>query len=251
MSRKRLTKQAMRDDQFRDALETMVFGALENIEAHLKTYIVILIVLVIAIVGTLTTLRIRKQHRAQGSYLLSRVMEVYNAPIDQAKQAKKTRALSFQSEARRSRALKEDVARVVSSSWAGESARIGLVYKVLDEAGAGKLKEALKSLGPLTKDDKIGPLALMLRARLYESSGQWKKAEGDWKALAAGSHPSLTKSEALWQLGRFYERWNKPAEAVKAYKMVAAAEPGHEAGPGPGGLGKRAKQRIKALKGVV
>jgi len=253
MAGKRLTKQQMREDQFRDALEEIIFGFLENIEKHTKGYLIGLVVAVLLIGGTLGFMRVRASRLEEGSFLLSKVMDAYSTPVGEAGKNAGAKGDNFKSETLKDKAIEQRISALKGVSGAGSSVKYAAFYQAMLKAKEGKLDEAVKLLSPLTRDRNIASLALSARARLYEASGKLKEAEKDWSTLAKGGYPGMPPGEGWWLLGSFYERTGQDQKAVDAYSKIEAPEKS-EKPVRPGGaqsLSERAAQRVKALKGEV
>jgi tetratricopeptide (TPR) repeat protein len=249
MTSKRISKQQMREDQFRDILSEIYFGAIAAIESHWKAWLIGLAVVVVAGAGGFYLWSQHLDRQAKASLLLSQVMEAYNAPVEEAKadNSNKPNQLSFTSEALKNKEVDARLAKlekVAGNSYAGDIAKL---YAALGQANAGKVQDAIATVTPVVGDEGIAPLALNLRARLYETAGQWDKAEADWKSLAALNSPGWPKGEGLWQLAEFYERRSQKDKAIEAYGKIEAMFPEVDGQEDP--MAKRAKQQSEALKG--
>lgn len=254
MAGKRLTKQQMREDQFRDALEEIIFGFLDNVEKHARAYLIGLVVAILVIGGTLWFVRFRANRLEQGSFLLSRVVDAYSAPVDASGKKPRNGGDVFKNKSLKDKAIEQRISSLKEVRGAGSSLKYAEFYQAMLDARKGKVDEAIKLLSPLTGDSKIAPLALIARARLYESSGKLKKAEGDWTAIANGKYDGLAPGEGWWELGSFYERSGQVKKALQAYSKIEAPEQ-QKANPVQQGNGQslsaRAEKRVKALKGQV
>jgi tetratricopeptide (TPR) repeat protein len=246
MSSKRLSKQEMREDQFRDFLSEFYFGAIRSVEEHWQRYLVGLVVVLAAIAGGFFLANRMKEQRDHGSYLLGRVMEAYDAPVSDTPNPNSSR-LSFTSESAKTQEVATRLAAMEKAKGAGDSGRLAAVYQALSLAQAGKYAEAEKALGPVAADKNLAPVALLMRAKLREAQGQWDQAEQDYKSLCAAKSPSWLDAEGWWLLGGFYERRNQNEKALAAYEMVSKSL-GPEAGE-DNALAKRAKDQMETLKG--
>ncbi len=251
MSRKKLTKKQMREDQFRDILEEFYFGVIEGLEKHWATYLAGFLVLLIAGFGALYFWNSHQRHVAQSSYLLTQVMEAYSAPVGKDTKDNNSAQLTFGTNQARLKAVDTRLKALEKQAGSDESGNIAVFYKALTQADSGKIKDAITTVGPLTEDARLAPVALGLRARLYEASGEFKKAEADWKALASLKNADFPEGEGLWQLGQFYERQGEDAKAVDAYKKIEEAFSGKEDKDAQGGLAERARSRLEAIKGAA
>lgn len=246
MTSKRLTKQEMREDQFRDLLSEFYFGAIRSVEEHWVNYLIGLLVVLGAIAGGFYLSNRLRDQRAQGSYLLAKVMEAYSAPVSDAPDSNASQ-LSFKSESAKAQEVATRLAALEKAKGAGDSGKLAAFYQALTLAQSGKTADAEKALGPLVADKDLAPLALQLRARIREAAGQWDLAEADWKALTTLKNPSWLDAEGWYLLGGYYERRSQSDKAVGAYEMVAKSL-GPEAGD-DNALLKRAKDQMETLKG--
>ncbi len=250
MSRKKLTKKQMREDQFRDILEEFYFGVIEGLEKHWATYLAGLLALLIVGFGALYFWDSHKSHVAKSSYLLAQVMEAYNAPVGKDAQKQNGDQLHYATNVDRLQAVDTRLKSLDKQAGNDTSGDLGVFYKALALADAGKVKEAISTVGPLTSNKRLAPIALGLRARLYESSGDWKDAEADWKALANLKTEDYPAGEGLWELAQFYERRGDDAKAIDTYKKIEGAASGSEK-DAQGGLAQRARSRLEAIKGAA
>ena len=247
MTSKRLSKQQMREDQFRDFLSEFYFGSLAAIENHWQATLVGLCILLVAIGGGYFVWSREQAKTAKASYLLSKVMDAYSAPIETGKSAQSGEE-TFSTQQQRTAAVQSNLTNLETE--VGERATGGLatLYKGLAQADAGNLADAVKTISPLTGRAKTAPLALPLRARLYEAMGEWDKAEADWKSLASLSAPTMPKGEGWFLLGKFYERRDQKDKAIQAYQEAEKAVPAAK-DQEQQGVAQRAKTQLEALKG--
>ncbi len=243
MAAKKLTKQEMRDDQFRDVLSELYFGALNTISENWRAFAVGFAAVLLLLAGAFYLWQAHLAKEARASYLLGQVMDAYNAPVEATPAQGRSSQLSFPSEAQRAQAV--DTRLAAYQQAVGASSPLALYYKALSQAQGGNASGAAATLDPVTKDAKLGSVALSLQARLYESQGQWDKAEADWKALTAISTPTWTKAEGFLALGAYYERRSMKDKAMQAYEQAEtlAGQQSDET------LAKKAKEKVDSLKG--
>lgn len=259
MASRRISKQQMREDQFRDFLSEFYFGTLGHMEKHWQAYGLGLVAAVLALAGGYYLWSIQNAKAAKASYLLGQVMDAYSAPVDPATKPVNNQ-LSFATDALRTQAFDARLAALKKSSGRGAAGAYAAYYTALDQARGGKLTEAEATLGPLVKNSDLAPLALFLRARLYEAGGQNADAESDLKTLAAMNTDRFPKGEGWWLLGQFYEKRGQKDKAIEAYEKArkaaevvpseaAPASPAQAAASQEDPVAKRAKDKLEALKG--
>ena len=248
MASKKLTKQEMRHDEFRDLLSEVYFGSVRHLENNWRAYVVALVVvLVVGSVAYFVWYRSESKN-AEASYLLSQVIEAYNASVEEpAKDEKKSSLqLTFKTDKEKDETINKRLGALQAKAD-GKSKDLYDFYKALSLARAGQLAEAVSKITPLTKGGELQAQALTLRARLYESQSQWDKAEADWKALSALEGPTWPKGEGWYQLGQFYERRLQMDKAADCYEKASKSVTGEDAKEDP--LVKRAKTQLDAVKG--
>lgn len=254
MASRKLSKQNMREDQVRDFLSEMYFGSLRHLEANWRSYTVGFALVVALTAGGLYLMQRWEKAGQLASYQLSGIMDAYDAPTGPDAKPRGLDAPTFANREARNRDVEKRVAEMAGFGASTGTKDAGKLYNALALADAGKSAEALAAVTPLTKGSPLAPLALTLRARLYEAQGQFDKAEADWKALSTFQSPSIPKGEGLWELGQFYERRKENAKALEAYNKIEAVLPAAKDGDTPQSedpLTRRAKARIDALKGNV
>ncbi len=245
MASKKLTKRDIREDEFRDLLSEFYFGTIANMERHWKVYAAALIAVLVVGLGAFALWSRHESRQAKASYLMARVMEAYSAPVEEKGKSAPAGQLSFTSEAQKLKAVEARLQALQNEVGFGATDGLAQYYKALAQADSGNLPEAIATVSPLT-EGKLAPLALNLRARLYEASKQWDKAEQDWKKLATLNDPTWPKGEGYWELGQFYERRSEKAKAIEAYQMVQKVVTGDKAKDDP--LVKRVGAKLQDLK---
>jgi len=245
MASKKLSKQQMREDEFRDVLGEVYFGTLNYVTEKWRTFAVGFVVVLLLLAGAFYLWQNQQAKAAHDSYLLGQVMEAYGAPVDAASKGGSSR-LTFTSEGQRTQAVETRLSAYAQS--AGADAPLVVYYKALQQARTGNLSGATATVAPLAKDAKFAPVALSLRARLYEGQAQWDKAEADYKALTVSSTAAWTPADGWMALGEFYQRRGQKDKASDAFSQVEKAA-GKDADEDP--LAKRAKAKLEELKGAA
>lgn len=245
MSSKKLTKQQMREDEFRDVLAEVYIGALGYITEKWRAFAVGFVVIILMLAGAFYLWQNQQAKVAHNSYLLGQVMDAYSAPVEEAPKGASSQ-LSFATEALRAQAVESRLSAY--SNAAGAGSPMAVYYRTLIQARAGKLTEAAATIGALTKNAEYAPVAFSLRARLYEGLEQWDKAEADYKSLTGLTTPTWTPADGWLALGDFYERRSQKDKAADAYGQVEKAA-GKDASDDP--LVKRAQGKLDEMKGAA
>lgn len=246
MASRKLTKQQMREDQFRDALTEIYVGTLTHVERFWKAYLAGLLVAAAAGAGGWYLWNRHRESVEERQYLLGRVMEALAAPVEEKPDAGSSRSLTFPSEQARRKEV-ESRFQAFSKEAAGTARKTALLLEASSLLQGGKAQEAVSRLSPLVSDKTYGPLALSLRAAAHEGAGRLDQAEADYKALSTLKSPLLPPGEGAWLLGQFYERRGQKDKALKAYEQAEKAFPPAEEGKEPGLL-QRVKKRMEGLK---
>jgi tetratricopeptide (TPR) repeat protein len=245
MSSKRLSKQEMREDEFRDVLAEVYFGALGYLTEKWKAFAIGFVVVLLMLAGAFYLWQNQQAKAAHSSFLLGQVMDAYNAPIEATPKGGPGQ-LSYPSEAQRAQAVETRL--TAYSKEAGAGSPMAVYYRALIQARAGNLSEATITVSALTKNAEFAPVAFSLRASLYEGQAQWDKAEADYKTLAGLTTPTWTPADGLMALGDYYERRGQKDKAADAFGQVEKAV-GKDSSEDP--LVKRAKTKIDEIKGVA
>ncbi len=249
---KRLTKQDMRHDAFRDLLSTAYRDVEGGVERHWRLYLAGLVLCLAAFVGGKYLLDRVQARRDEASFRLSRVAEAFDAPVlakdDPSRESfKRQGGVFYDSEAARAQEVSKRLDEAAKD--AGAAAPQVALYRAMASARAGKLDEALAQVAPVTADPVAGPLALMLQARLYEAKRRPEKAEESWKKLAGAKSGLLPEGAAQLLLGEYYDRAGNDAKAKEAYTAAEAAWKGKVGDDDP--LAARVKSRLEQLKQAV
>jgi tetratricopeptide (TPR) repeat protein len=246
MASKRLTKQEMRKDEFRSILSEVYFGAVRHLEQYWRAYLIGLAV-VLVIGGAAYYFQMRSAAKQdKSSHLLAQVIEAFNAPVEANPKDPNSKQLTFKTEKEKTDAIQARM-KALEPEQAGPTKALYTFYSALGQARGDKLAEAVTTVTPLTKDPRLAPQALVLRARLYEAQSQWDKAEADWKSLAELDNPSWPAGEGWCLLGEYYERRGDTQKAVESYEKAKKSVTGEEAKDDA--LVNRAQAKLEALKG--
>jgi hypothetical protein len=245
MASHKLTKQEMRQDEFRSVLAELYLGALGYISENWKGFAIGFAAVLLLLAGAFYLWQAHEAKLGEQSYLLGQVMEAYNAPV-QAGAKPQGQQTTFASAAQRDQEVSARLAKYTKD--AGASAPIAVYYKALAQAQAGQVTEAIGTVTPVAADPKFSPIGLSLRARLYETQSNWDKAEADWKTLTTTTTATWTPAEGWFALAQYFQRRDLKDKAVDAYQQVEKAA-GPDAKDDP--LVRSAKSKIEELKGAA
>lgn len=249
MASRKLSKQEMRQDQFRSLLSEAFVASIRSLETHWKVYLAGLAVLVASAAGAFAFWTHLEDKKAERSHRLNEVIEAFAAPIGEAPAAGAASRLSFPDEAKKATEVEKRL-KALEAEGTGGSGSLTAFYQAISLARQGKAREAAVALEPAAKGGVLAPLALPMRGGLYETLGDFPKAEADFKALSQLEAATLPKGEGFWQLGQYYERRGEKAKAVEAYKKIEDLMRGTEEGEEPSIL-QRARKRLEALEGAA
>ena len=116
-----------------------------------------------------------------------------------------------------------ELSKQYSSTKAGKLAGLyaGLCYAQLDS-----MEIAQKYLAKFNgKDQMVAPAALGALANCYATAGQNSKAVATFEKAAKKANNNLLSPYYYFQAGLIYEAMDKPAQALKTYKMIKAKYP--------------------------
>ena len=117
----------------------------------------------------------------------------------------------------------ESLSKQYKSTKAGKLAGLyaGLCYAQLDS-----MEVAEKYLSKFNgKDQMVSPSALGALANCYATAGQYNKAISTFEKAAKKADNNLLSPYYYFQAGLIYESIDKPAHALKTYKMIKAKYP--------------------------
>ncbi|HQO20014.1 MAG TPA: tetratricopeptide repeat protein [Acidobacteriota bacterium] len=264
MARRKLKKEEMRTDPFRQFL-ARTFAMTENsLEHHWQAYAAGFIAVVAAVAGIYYYIGYLHDKNDASSALLSEVIETSEAPVlkpgdPQREDYLKSGMKVFTNPEERSSELKKKIDELQAKGASDDQEKAARYLKAADLAMSGSQAEALKILDELEKDSSIRTVAIGLKARIAESQKDAAKAESLYTQLSKMNSDDLPEPMGLNLLGQFYERQGRKAEAVQAYeealkKIETARKSNAENGPGKPPAPKndqmesRLKDRVRELK---
>lgn len=117
----------------------------------------------------------------------------------------------------------EELSKQYKSTKAGKLAGLyaGLCFVQLDS-----IEMAQKYLSKFNgKDQMVAPAALGALADCYATTGQYSKAISTFEKAAKKANNNLLSPYYYMQAGLIYESIDKPAQALKTYKLIKAKYP--------------------------
>ena len=116
-----------------------------------------------------------------------------------------------------------ELSKQYKSTKAGKLANLyaGLCYAQLDSMDVAE-KYLAKFNG---KDQMVAPSALGALANCYATAGQYNKAISTFEKAAKKANNNLLSPYFYFQAGLIYESQDKPAQALKIYKMIKVKYP--------------------------
>lgn len=264
MARRKLKKEEMRTDPFRQFL-ARTFAMTENsMEHHWQAYVAGFIIIVAAVAGIYYYIGYLQDKSAASSLLLSEVIETAEAPVLPAGDPQRADYLKngmtvFTSAEERSAELRKKIDELNAKGASDDQEKAALYMKAANLAWSGSHAEALRILDELEKDSSFKPVVIGLKARIAESQKDAAKAEALFTQLSKLKSDDLPEPMGLTMLGQFYERQGKKPEAVQAYeeaikrinsarKTDSAAKPGQPPAQKNDQMESRLKERVKELK---
>jgi len=145
MASKKLTKQEMRGDEFRDVLAEVYFGALSYITEKWRTFAVVFAVVLLILAGSFYLWQNQQAKAAHDSYLLGQLMDAYSAPVDPAAKGGSSQ-LTFTTEGQRTQAVEARLSAYAQS--AGANSPMAVYYKALLQARSGNPSGAAATIPP-------------------------------------------------------------------------------------------------------
>jgi len=271
MAGRKLKKEEMRTDPFREFLARTFTMTEHSLERHWQIYIMGFVVVVAAIAGIYYYVDYLKDKRDAASALLSEIIDTADATIIPSNDPKRADYLKngmtvFSTADERSSELKKKTENLKSSGGSAFQQKAASYLRASDLAKAGSYDEALKILETLEKDSHFTALALSLQARICEARKDTAKAESFYTRLSALKTDSLPEPMGLFSLADFYERLGKKSEALKTYESALKvieeqkAKPAEKMKKNPpaaqqqqqqqgDSLETRMRERIRELKG--
>ncbi len=248
---KKLTKQEMRQDAFRDFLSLAYKDIEQSLEHHWKVYVLGLAVFLAAIVGGMQAASFFEARKDDASMRLAKVMEAFNAPVLSAgdparKELSSRQSLFFDSNQARDAEVTKRIEEALKGGGPALTRDLALLCKAEEAARAQRYDEAISVSAPLCANPPAGALAIMFQARVYEAQKKPDQAEAAWKKLSAIKTAALPGGAAEELLGEYYERAGQMAKAGEAYKAAQAVlvAKGGDSDP----MLARVKERLEQLK---
>lgn len=251
---KKLTKEEMRHDAFRDALTTAYRSVEHSFEHHWKLYLGgLALFIVLFAAGQYAWHRVR-QGRDEASFRVSRVVEAYGAPVlkadDKSRDVyRRQGTLFFDTDAARAEEVQKRLAEARKAGGPEADRKVLTLYAAMASAREGRADEALSQVAPLVSDGVLAPVAVMFQARVLEAKRDAAGAEAAWKKLSTMTGPGFPEGSGLELLAEYYERSGQPARARETWAAIESALKGKVAEEDA--LVSRARSKQEQLKGAA
>jgi predicted negative regulator of RcsB-dependent stress response len=211
-----------KDDVFIHGTQVGLDWIAEHRAKALRIVIAVLVVIVLAAVGTI----VYQQRSQAASNAFGSAASVYSTPITDPAQPAPPGLKTFATAADRAKAanpLFEDVAERYGSTAAGHNALYFAGVTAAEMGNAAGAEADFRKAGDL-HDANVAALAHLALANLLTQHGQTAEAIKLYQDLI--NHPTATvpAAAAQLQLAQLYEANSKPAEANKIYALLKAKD---------------------------
>ncbi len=225
MQRRKLKKQEIRKDPFREFLAKTFTEIETSFETNWKSYLFGFIALIVAVALIYFYIQGVQLKKEKTSYLITQILETAQAPVLDKNDPirdnyKKSQMKYFTSSDDKTTELKKQIKEFEDLSPSKDQKCAVMLAKASSDAKSGNYSEALKTLEEISRNSKYRPSALQMMANIYEIQKDNEKAENIYKELAKLNSPDLPKPIGLKLLADFYERQNKMDDAIKTYKDI-------------------------------
>jgi predicted negative regulator of RcsB-dependent stress response len=217
------TRSALKkDDVFIHSTQAGLDWVAENRGKALRIGIAVLVVIALAVVGTI----VYQQRSAAAANAFGSAVSVYSAPIADPAQPAPPGLKTFATAADRAKAanpLFEDVAKRYGGTTAGHNALYFAGVTTAEMGNTSSAEASFRKAGSL-HDVNIASLAHLALANLLTQHGQTAEAIKIYQDLI--NHPTATvpAATAQLQLAQLYEANNQSPEANKIYALLKAKD---------------------------
>ncbi len=248
---KKLTKQEMRQDAFRDFLSLAYKDVEQSLENHWKVYVAGLVAFLALLAGGMQAFNYYEARQDKASMRVAKVMEAFNAPVLAAddparKELSSRQSLFFGTNQARDAEVTKRIEEALKGGGPSQTRDLVVLCKAEEAARAQRYDEAITVSDPLCGSSPLGEVAVMFQARVFEAAKKADKAEAAWKKVAAMKSLLLPDGSGQELLGEYYERAGDKAKAEDAYKSAQAVLAAKCGDNDP--MLARVKERLEQLK---
>lgn len=236
----RLTRKELKQDPF---FSVYYDDFVEFAEKHYPTFIGIIIVVVLVIVGIKIWNRHQSSQELSANTLLGEALSTFNAYVGAAPQgALGPASQTFPTATEKYKAALQQFSQVVTKYPGQKAAEIALYHVGICQAQLGQHAQAIRTLRNAAKasDPEIASLAKFALADELARSGQLGEAQQVFRQLAANPTRAMPAATA-WLALASAERSSNPVQARQIYQRLA-----QQAGSDPY-LVEAAKQQLSSL----
>lgn len=222
MVKRKLKKEEIRKDPFREFL-AKTFSEIEtSLEVYWKYYLLGFGVIVLSVAGIYFYMENLQVKNEKNDLLVNEILEIADAPVmakdnPERENYVKSGMKTYLSDDEKSSELYKKINELIANGPKKSQKNTAMMAKASDLARRGSYEESLKILDEIAKDERFKVSALQLKARIYEMQNDFAKAENFYKEISNLNAPDLPKPLGIEMLGEFYQRNNKKEEALKAY----------------------------------
>lgn len=223
MVRRKLKKEEIRKDPFREFL-AKTFSELEtSLEVYWKYYLLGFGLIVLSVAGVYFYMENLQLKNEKNNLLVYEILEIADAPVmtkdnPERENYVKNGIKIYLTDEEKSSELNKKINELIANGPKKSQKNAALMAKASDLARKGSYEESLKILEEIAKDDRFKVSALQLKAKIYEIQNDFTKAENIYKEISNLNTADLPKPLGIKMLGEFYQRNNKKDDALKAYK---------------------------------
>lgn len=225
MVKRKLKKEEIRKDPFREFLAKTFSEIESSLEEYWKYYLIGFGLLVLIVAGVYFYMDNHQRKMEQNDLLVNEILEIADAPVmakdnpDRERYVKSGMKTYLTDEERFSE-LNRKINELFANGPSKSQKNGSMMAKASLLAKRGNYDESLKIADEIFKDSRFKVSALMLKGRIYEIQNDFSKAEVVYKEISELNTNDLPKPLGLKFLGEFYQRNNKKDEALKAYNNV-------------------------------
>jgi tetratricopeptide (TPR) repeat protein len=222
MVKRKLKKEEIRKDPFREFL-AKAFSEIEtSLEVYWKYYLLGFGLVVLTVAGIYFYMEDRQLKNEKNELFVNEILEIADAPVmakdnPERENYVKNGVKTYLTDDEKSSELNKKINELIANGPTKSQKNTVMMAKASDLARKGSYEESLKILDEIAKDDRFKVSALLLKAKIYEMQNDFAKAENVYKEISSVNTLDLPKPLGIEMLGEFYQRNNKKEEALKAY----------------------------------